>query len=171
MYKFVFLLFLIIFLNLPFISYSDDNQGKFSIDDLKNAQKKAFLLYSEKKDPLAAGMFSLVYSGIGEFYNGQYTKGSFFFLGETVYHSLNYLMIYKFQTSYPLSSMDFFAMNSTDQILLASSYLIYFGLKAYCFYDAYTSALNIDKEIDNNLQNINVYFDNNNWKIICSVRF
>ncbi len=133
-------------------------------------KEKTINLISEKKDPFASAMFSLIYSGVGQFYNRQYTTGSILFFGETLYHVLNFAMMLKFQNTYSNSSISFFSMDNTDKVLLCASILVYTGLKAYSIYDAYNYAVDLNKEIEKSLNNISFHVSPREWMIVCSVK-
>ena len=110
-------------------------------------------LTAQKKDPFSAGSLSLLYAGAGQFYNGDFTKGSLFFLGETVYHIFNFAIRFKMQSTYGASA-GFSSLETTDQVLLVSSFILYLGIKAFSIYDAYDSSVQINRGIDENIQRI-----------------
>lgn len=135
------------------------------------AQKRQILeLASRRRSPFVGSMFSLMVAGTGQFYNGQYSKGSLFFLGETVYYGFMYGMKLKCQNTYG-DTLSFKALNPADKVLLISSFVIYLGFKGYCMYDAYTSAVDINRKIGETLEHFTLSVDTSQVSLYCSLRF
>jgi hypothetical protein len=157
-----FLLFLflpvILFSQDPFAEPSFDDDSVLSVPHITNQVNYALALQSYKKDPFAGVAFSMIYAGAGQFYLGDYTKGSLLFLGETLYHVFNYGIRLRFQTIYG-DSAGFNTLSATDQILVVSSFFIYIGIKAFSMYDAFTIADALNRKIDKKLQSLTLSFD------------
>ncbi|OHD54908.1 MAG: hypothetical protein A2Y33_16185 [Spirochaetes bacterium GWF1_51_8] len=130
----------------------------------------AIELNSYKKSPFAASAFSLLYAGAGQFYLGDYTKGSLFFLGETLYHLFNYGIRIRLQTVYG-ETASFNTLNTTDQVLIISSFFIYIGIKAFSMYDAYVTADTLNQQIDEKLQSLMVKVDPQEFSISYRIGF
>jgi len=146
---------------------SNTNRSKMSVD----GKSLILNLVYEKKDPYVAAVFSVVYSGIGQFYNGSFTKGSLFFLSETVYYAFYWGLNLKFKNFYMRDSIDFNNLDNGDKALLLSSFVLYLSMKVFCIYDAYTSAQNISDTIDKSLNQISISADIRDWKIRCTTKF
>lgn len=110
-------------------------------------------LTSLKKDPFAASIYSLVYSGAGQFYAGNYTLGSLLFLGESLYHLFNIGIRYKLQNDYG-TSVPFDQLRSQDKVLLISAFFGFVALKVYSVYEANISVRKFNQGIDQKLQKI-----------------
>ncbi len=127
-------------------------------------------LASRRRSPFVGSLFTLLYAGAGQFYNGDYSKGSLFFLGETVYYGLFYGMRLKFQATYG-DSLSFRALNPADKVLLVSSFALYLAFKAYCIHDAYTSAVDLNRKIDESISRIQLSVTSSDFSIQYSLRF
>lgn len=127
-------------------------------------------LASRRRSPFVGSMFTLAYAGAGQFYNGDYSKGSLFFLGETVYIGLFYGMRLKFQTTYG-DTISFRALNSADKVLLISSFALYLAFKVYCIRDAYISAVDLNRRIDESMSRIQLSYTPTDVSIRYSLRF
>jgi TM2 domain-containing membrane protein YozV len=128
-------------------------------------------LMQERKDPYVAAVFSLFYSGIGQFYNGSFTKGSLFFLGETLYYAFNWGLYLKFQNTYLHDTVSFDSLNNLDKTLLVGSFIGFIAFKAFCIYDAYSIASYINSTIDRKIDEVMVSYEDGSLKVLCGVRF
>lgn len=154
----------------PFAEPSLEDNSMLSVPNISNKVNYALALYSYKKDPFAGVAFSMIYAGAGQFYLGDYTKGSLLFLGETLYHVFNYGIRLRFQTIYG-NSASFNTLSATDQILVVSSFFIYIGIKAFSMYDAFTTAETLNRQIDKKLQSLTLSFDPENISVSYGIGF
>ncbi|NPU99819.1 MAG: hypothetical protein HPY53_00400 [Brevinematales bacterium] len=171
------LICLMLLVSLPVLLFSQDpfaepgfEENMLSVPAITNKVNTALALYSYKKDPFAGAAFSLIYAGAGQFYLGDYTKGSLLFLGETLYHLFNYGIRLRFQTIYG-DSASFNTLSATDQVLVVSSFFIYIGIKAFSMYDAYTTADLLNRQIDKKLQSLSVSINSENISVSYGIGF
>lgn len=162
---FVFTVLLLIF-NHNF-TYSDDNTDNISL----SPKEKLILLLNEKKDPYIAGILSIIYSGIGQFYCGRYPEGSLLFLGETLVYLYNFGITLKLKNTYENTNLKFSSLDFSDQILLGSSYLLYLTIKIISIYNAYQIANEINQDIDNQIKLLEFTFNEKSWNLLCYYKF
>jgi TM2 domain-containing membrane protein YozV len=143
----------------------DDDYSYLELDN-----NKLITLSSLKKDPFAASMYSLVFSGAGQFYAGNYSLGSLLFLGESLYHLFNIGIRYKLQNDYG-DSVTFSRLNTSDQILLGATFFTFIILKVYSIYDANISIRKYNKEIDEKLRRYKFSYIPGDLKASYTIRF
>lgn len=134
-------------------------------------KQQVMSLMLERKDPYVASVFSLFYCGIGQFYNGSFTKGSLFFLGETLYYAFNLGLYLKYRNTYLTDTVSFQSLDDLDKTLLVGSFIGFIAFKAFCIYDAYTIASYINSTIDKKIDEVIISIDSGSWKVLCSTRF
>lgn len=152
--------------------FIDDYYNINVLYNTKFVQKKDQIiqLYSEKKDPLTAGLLSLLYAGAGQFYMKEFTKGSLLFLGESVYYLFFYAMRLKFQNTYGITT-SFKSLNPSDKVLIISSFAVYMALKFYSIYDAYDSAVEHNRAIDETLDKLYLNISPEEFSLSFNLRF
>lgn len=125
-----------------------------------------------RKDPTLSSVLSLLYSGTGQFYNGQFNKGSLFFLGETACHLANLGLLFKLKNDYSGStSLSFIDMALGDQALVLSSILVLISVKLLCIMDAYQSSTAINADIVRNLGLVRFDTIPGGYRISCGIAF
>ncbi len=102
------------------------------------------------KDPFIAGLLSVPMWGIGQFYAGEYTKGSFFVFGDLVYKAMLLGLIIKLNNNYTSkvsgdSEVDWGELSSNDKVLVIGYVVSYLAVSAWSVADAVCSASKFNK--------------------------
>lgn len=97
------------------------------------------------KDPFIAGLLSVPMWGVGQFYAGEYTKGSLFVFGDLVYKGMLLGLIIKLNNNYTSkvngdNEVDWSELSSNDRFLVVGYVVSYLVISAWSVADAAYSA-------------------------------
>jgi len=151
--RYYFVIFLFLLQNILF-SQSSSITNNFDTVKYAKVKKTDFVtinrtllnnLQYRYKDPFVAGLLSVPMWGVGQFYAGEYTKGSLFVFGDLVYKGMLLGLIIKLNNNYTSKSsgdreVSWDELSSNDKFLVAGYVVSYLVVSAWSVVDAAYSA-------------------------------
>jgi len=163
------LIIILIFVSHPLFSSEKDiyNIEKYETD---------YKFQPVEKDPFLAGLLSWMMMGIGQFYCGEYTKGSIFIAADLINKGAMVLLISHINTKYSLSETDIINWKKFDdgtKFLIISYFAGTIGVKFYSVIDAIQSANHYNEKYfsKRDQKSFSFNFDRDSFSLSYSFKF
>lgn len=149
-----YLLILLLIIHCPLLSQDNNSPNSLNqvakikteqTDFVKINRDLLNKLQYRYKDPFVAGLLSVPMWGVGQFYAGEYTKGSLFVFGDLVYKGMLLGLIIKLNNNYTSkvsgdTEVNWGELSSNDKFLVVGYIVSYLAISAWSVADAAYSA-------------------------------